>query len=300
MSSPERDRYVAVVRPLVTDQGDGTWRAAYPESDWFVTGTSAAQARQKLHDEAVQRLRNGDQDTTRSDDLLDRHLANPIPGVYMVDKQTYLKLRADPDALERFLSAQDTRMSAELDVTGPARHDADRDEFVCLPGVVNTEFVLRATQFAGDKPPAAPAFSKLADTLAIEQTIAAYVDEHREHIVRVVHFFTGRDIYLRDGSRTEFYWEPVSADFLCMDCAVDTDTLGEYFMLQHDLWARIQPDRIGHLCIGCVETRLGRLLTAADFLDVPVNTDPHPRLARSARLTERLNAKNPTAHTPAD
>ena len=184
-------------------------------------------------------------------------------------------------------------------MTGPARHDGDRDEFVCLPGVVNTEFVLRTTQFIGDKPLAAPAFSKHADTLAIEQTVAAHVDEHRGHIVRVVHYFTGRDIYLRDGRRTEFYWESVSADFLCMDCTVDTDTIGEYFMLQHHLWAQIHPDRIGHLCVGCVESRLGRTLTAADFLDVPLNTDPNPRWVRSARLTERLNTDNPAAHAPA-
>lgn len=104
MSSPDRDRYVAVVRPIVTDQGDGTWRAVYPESDWFVSGTSATHARPKLHDAAAQCLRHGDQDKTQSDDLLDRHLANPIPGVYLVDKQTYLKLRAYPDALERFLA----------------------------------------------------------------------------------------------------------------------------------------------------------------------------------------------------
>lgn len=184
-------------------------------------------------------------------------------------------------------------------MTSPARRDPDRDEFVCLPGIVNTQFVLRTTQFTADKPVGTPVFSKLADTLAIEQAIAAYVEEQREHIVRIVHFFTGRDIYLRDGSRTEFYWESASADFLCMDCAVDTDTLGEYFVLQHHLWAQIHPDRIGHLCIGCVETRLGRKLTAADFLDVPVNTDPDPRWARSARLTERLNAGRPTTGAPA-
>lgn len=184
-------------------------------------------------------------------------------------------------------------------MTGPARHDGDREEFVCLPGVVNTEFVLRTSHFGGGKPLGPPAFSKVADTVAIEQTIAAHVDEHRGHIVRVVHFFSGRDIYLRDGRCTEFFWESVSADFVCMDCSVDTDALGEYFMLQHDLWAQIQPDRIGHLCVGCVESRLGRTLTAADFLDVPLNTNPDPRRVRSARLTERLNTENPAAHVPA-
>lgn len=188
-------------------------------------------------------------------------------------------------------------------MTGPIQPDAGRDEFLCLPGVVNTEFVQRVSHFAGDKPLATPTFSKLADTLAIEQAIAAYVDEHREHIVRIVHFFTGRDIYLRDGRRTEFYWEPTSGNWRCMDCNVDTDAIGEYFMLQHHLWTRIHPDRIGHLCVGCVETRLGRTLTAADFLDVPLNTDPHPRSARSTRLTDRLNAEDPngrTQATPAD
>jgi len=107
MNSPERDRNVAVVRPVVTDQGNGTWRATYPESDWFVPGASGAQARQKLHDEAAQRLHRSD--TTPSDDLLDRHLPSPIPGVYLVDKQTYLTLRAAPDELEQFLTTQDPR-----------------------------------------------------------------------------------------------------------------------------------------------------------------------------------------------
>lgn len=62
---------------------------------------------------------------------------------------------------------------------------------------------------------------------------------------------------------------------------------------------RPEPHQIGHLCIGCVEIRLGRTLTAADFIDAPVNTNPNPRSARSARLTERLNAEDPTARTPA-
>jgi hypothetical protein len=41
-----------------------------------------------------------------------------------------------------------------------------------------------------------------------------------------------------------------------------------------------------YLCIGCLERRLGRILTCADFTDAPVNWMPKWR--RSARLNARL------------
>jgi hypothetical protein len=42
-----------------------------------------------------------------------------------------------------------------------------------------------------------------------------------------------------------------------------------------------------YLCIGCLELRIGRQLTAADFPDYPVN-QVHPR--NTERLNQRLTA----------
>jgi hypothetical protein len=79
---------------------------------------------------------------------------------------------------------------------------------------------------------------------------------------------------------------------LCHDCGADTTT--EYYLVHDQLRASagMAPDG-GFLCVGCIETRLGRELNAADFRDVLVNTDPDftwrnsPRLAaQKARLSE--------------
>ncbi len=58
----------------------------------------------------------------------------------------------------------------------------------------------------------------------------------------------------------------------CMDCRVDTEKNEEYYMLQHELWYSINRKYRGKLCLLCVEHRLGRDLTSADFLDVPINS----------------------------
>jgi len=75
-------------------------------------------------------------------------------------------------------------------------------------------------------------------------------------------------------------------DRLCLDCEQDTQEMREYYMVQDDLWKTVNPDVDGMLCVGCLETRLGRTLTPADFTEAPCNTEfPHsPRLqARLAR-----------------
>ncbi len=80
---------------------------------------------------------------------------------------------------------------------------------------------------------------------------------------------------------------------VCVDCGTDTAPCNappftecspeygcshagtwEWYMVLDELWVRIgQPDV---LCIGCLEKRLGRPLTAADFSDLPIN-EPGPR-----------------------
>jgi hypothetical protein len=80
----------------------------------------------------------------------------------------------------------------------------------------------------------------------------------------------------------------------CIDCGINTcqfDGIGEYYMVDHELWASVvfPPRSSTHrifLCIGCIEARLGRLLTPCDFLPAPVNWKPGEY--RSPRLRDRL------------
>jgi len=74
-------------------------------------------------------------------------------------------------------------------------------------------------------------------------------------------------------------------DFACADCGVDRS---EYaYMLHRHVWAQYGAGR-KMLCIGCLETRVGRPLCAADFnWGIPLN-DPHASFKRSARLQSLL------------
>src|SRR5215831_13134691 len=76
---------------------------------------------------------------------------------------------------------------------------------------------------------------------------------------------------------------------LCGGCGVDTDALGEYYMVKDELWEQAWPGIEGLLCISCLEERLARKLTPDDFTDCPVNHKQRI-FARSARLRDRLSA----------
>ena len=65
---------------------------------------------------------------------------------------------------------------------------------------------------------------------------------------------------------------------LCTACntvVLDADGFGEWYMVTDDIWNGAMPDDPGDmtlfLCIGCLEQRLGRRLTSADFTDAPLN-----------------------------
>lgn len=108
MNTPETGRYVVLVRPQLSRDSDGSWRAQYPEADWYVTGESEQQARARLTDEFERRQTT----TSPDDDLLERHLANPIPGVYAIDRDVYMAARGKPNAEEeinRLIEAMDQR-----------------------------------------------------------------------------------------------------------------------------------------------------------------------------------------------
>ena len=60
-------------------------------------------------------------------------------------------------------------------------------------------------------------------------------------------------------------------NFICLDCGVNTDEIGEYYMLTSEVWKEAVPDLTWMLCINCVELRLGRQLWPEDFMDAPLN-----------------------------
>lgn len=175
-------------------------------------------------------------------------------------------------------------------VAGP-NSKADNVEIVCEPGV-SADWVLKVSSFAGAEPTAVATSSRslLPTMLKVEQVLAACIAEQGANVARVVYTFGGRDIHLRDGSRIEYRWELAVCDWRCLDCKINTDAIDEYYMLQNEVWAEANPEIDGKLCISCVERRLGRILTAADFTGGKINTST--TLSRSPRLIDRLGSSS--------
>ncbi len=88
----------------------------------------------------------------------------------------------------------------------------------------------------------------------------------------------------------------------CVDCGIDTcpteiGPRAESYMVYDEVWAAagIAEDG-GRLCIGCLEDRIGRQLSATDFTDVKLNdlsiTDGHYAWSwRTPRLVGRLSGQ---------
>jgi hypothetical protein len=95
----------------------------------------------------------------------------------------------------------------------------------------------------------------------------------------------------------------------CIDCGIDTAPeddrrrrnarTSEYYMVHHHVWhaAGMPEHKLGYqgagpgfLCMGCLEARLGRCLTPADFIDAPIN---RPDRWNSPRLNARLTGGLP-------
>jgi hypothetical protein len=76
----------------------------------------------------------------------------------------------------------------------------------------------------------------------------------------------------------------------CLDCG--ENTIREYYMVHDHVWAKtgIDPDG-GELCIGCLEKRITRELTGADFMpNALINFDPGFTWRNSPRLQARKAA----------
>ncbi|GAB3975613.1 hypothetical protein GCM10028806_33560 [Spirosoma terrae] len=66
-------------------------------------------------------------------------------------------------------------------------------------------------------------------------------------------------------------------DPFCKCCNKDTfDDNRDYYMVRDEVWFQIMPTKKGMLCMDCLETKLGRKLTAADLTLCPLNMDPLP------------------------
>jgi hypothetical protein len=72
----------------------------------------------------------------------------------------------------------------------------------------------------------------------------------------------------------------------CRDCGLDTIEADEFYLVRDGLWPK-EPDAgialVGCLCIGCLETRLGRRLEPGDFRP----NAWYARLPHSRRLAHR-------------
>ncbi len=81
-------------------------------------------------------------------------------------------------------------------------------------------------------------------------------------------------------------------DTRCQDCRVETnhlmtDKCAEWYIVFDSVWEQATKDTPANfLCIGCLEKRLSRKLTRADFSDAPLNS--LSGYGRSRRLRNRL------------
>lgn len=72
----------------------------------------------------------------------------------------------------------------------------------------------------------------------------------------------------------------------CLDCKVDTGKIGEHYFVNTEVWLSVVKSKNGMLCIGCLENRLGRVLTPADFTKAYINS---PKFEiKSKRLMSRM------------
>jgi len=86
-------QYATHIRPLITQTSGQEWRAQYPGVHWHVTADSEEAAGDQITKEALRRLDAGEPDAQPPHDLLKRHLKQPIPGVYALDRELFLYLR---------------------------------------------------------------------------------------------------------------------------------------------------------------------------------------------------------------
>lgn len=87
------EKYATSFRPIITKTDDNRWRAQFPGVHWHVDADTEAAAGEEILNEALRRVDAGDPDAQPPHDILKRHLTQPIPGVYALDRELFLYLR---------------------------------------------------------------------------------------------------------------------------------------------------------------------------------------------------------------
>ena len=120
------EQYAVHIVLLITHRNDGSWQARYPEADWSVTADTEEAAKTKIREEAERRLSAGQDSTGTPVDILERHLAHPIPGIYAMDTELFLYLRQTKGTAEteRAFAEAERRRALGQDYT---RGDYERE-----------------------------------------------------------------------------------------------------------------------------------------------------------------------------
>lgn len=128
-------------------------------------------------------------------------------------------------------------------------------------------------------------YERLSDVEAeIETWVDETLDERGIEIARVRGSHGWRTFDLSDGTSLRFRWTHSPLDFRCVGCG--GDTINEAYMVHDEVWEAAGFGQ-GWVCIGCMEDRLGRVLSSTDFKPtVPMNTEYYTK--RSERLRDRL------------
>lgn len=131
-------------------------------------------------------------------------------------------------------------------------------------------------------------------TFEISQRAKLSADENYELHKMLADGFKGNLGIMSVG--TKYYKDRTQArvtnydDTRCWDCQMETSHQkaeeGEWYMVWPKVWKAAKGYEVDFLCIGCLEKRLGRQLTPADFSDVPLNVSPGYR--RTKRLQDRM------------
>jgi hypothetical protein len=84
-------------------------------------------------------------------------------------------------------------------------------------------------------------------------------------------------------------WEMCDAHYshCCMDCEKHISEFNEYYMVHEWIWNSvvINDEVYRYLCIGCLESRLGRQLRPDDFTGYPVNS---PEWAKNRSWRQKM------------
>jgi hypothetical protein len=133
--------------------------------------------------------------------------------------------------------------------------------------------------------------------VAIDEGVAEYREQHATEVVLVRGGDGWREVTYADSTTTLYEWTLVERDFGCTGCGYDT--WDECYRVDDVVWSAVGSGR--RLCIGCLEGRLRRALTPADFADHDDNVEgmrpTSPRL-RARRELPRPPRPDITFHAP--